>query len=226
MIRLLPIVTGVVFLALSFALDGRAPLAHLATTLGAFGIAERLYPDPAWAGVAAHRAGSPAAITHYTQAGDAFNLGVAAASAGQYAAALEAFDRAAAANPQDWEAAENFNLVATYYGGTALLHDSIDAPADRPGDNMRAPEGRGAARATGTGDQVTNTGPNIGLPDLKSDGLRRVRKVFDEKFVVAGPRWLEALPDVPGEYLKARIAAEHKRRKKAGLSPAPPEDPS
>ena len=43
--------------------------------------------------------------------------------------------------------------------------------------------------------------------------------------MVADERWLEQLSDVPGEFLAARIAQEHKRRVKLGLAPPPAEDP-
>ena len=65
----------------------------------------------------------------------------------------------------------------------------------------------------------------MGLAALESHGELGVRRIFDDRFMVADGRWLEQLADVPGDYMAARIAAEHKRRRALGLSPPPPEDP-
>ena len=84
---------------------------------------------------------------------------------------------------------------------------------------------RGAARAAGQGDDVTNAASLIGLPELQSRGRLGVRKVFDDKFIEASPRWLATLEDVPGEFLAARIAAERKRRIAEGIEQAEAETP-
>ncbi len=90
---------------------------------------------------------------------------------------------------------------------------------------MKASIAKGSARAAGTGDGATNSGALLGLPELQSNGAREVRKVFDDKFMVANRRWLQTLSDVPGEYLAARIQHERKRRVKLGLAQPVPEDP-
>ena len=65
----------------------------------------------------------------------------------------------------------------------------------------------------------------LGLAELESRGRLGVRRIFDDKFMVADERWLQQIQDVPGAYLKARIAHEEKTRRKLGLSPPEPEDP-
>ena len=73
--------------------------------------------------------------------------------------------------------------------------------------------------------EVTNNNTMLGLAQLDSHGRLGVRRVFDDKFMLADRRWLEQLSDVPGEYMAARIREEHRRRVKLGLSPPKPEDP-
>ena len=129
----------------------------------------------------------------------------------------------------DPRAAANFDLVAAAYAGLAL---DPEAPiawfTEKDGGDgavVRSFVARGDARAAGTGSGTTNTGALLGLPELESFGDGRVRKVFDDQFMVANERWLETLSDVPGEYLAARISHERKRREDLGLLQPPPEDP-
>ena len=212
----------------AFLLGGAGAFGRVALSLGAPGIAAGMLDDPAGRGVAQYRAGNfDAAAAEFDAAGSLqdFNAGNALAMAGRYAAALEAYDRQVAQQPADTEAEANFDLVAAIYAGTEIQDDApVSWFVKRDGATMAAPLGKGAGRAAGTGDGVTNTGALIGLPELETSGQLGVRKVFDDKFVPASPRWLATLPDVPGEYLAERIKAEHKRRAKAGLSPPPPED--
>ena len=70
---------------------------------------------------------------------------------------------------------------------------------------------------------MNNSNTMMGLAELDSRGRLGVRRIFDDKFMVADERWLEQLSDVPGEFMAARIAQEHKRRAKLGLAPPPAE---
>lgn len=215
-------------LLVAFALDGLAPFGRVALIFGADRAAARLFADAEWRGVALARAGAygAAAQAFAAVAGGAYNQGTTLARAGQYARALEALDAAEAANAADHQAAANFDLVAAYYSGTLIAADTpVTWGNDGTGETQAASIGKGSARAAGTGDEITNTGATMGVPEVDSKGDRQVRKVFDQKFIIASPRWLTTLDDVPGAYLAARIAAEHKRRKKAGLSPPEPEVP-
>lgn len=216
-------------LGLALLAGGTAPFGRLALALGLPGLAAPLLHDPGWRGAALARAGRlPEAAEAFRQSGPAghFNHGVVLAHAGHYAAALEAFDMAAALNPSDQEARANFDLLAAAYAGMAVDADTVAYwRANREGPRLAAPIGEGSGRAAGTGDEVTNSGANMGLPRIFSDTEGSARKIFDEKHVIANARWLDTLQDVPGAYLGARIAAEHKRRAELGLSPPPPEDP-
>ncbi len=215
-------------LLLAAAMGGTAPLGRVLLGLGLPGLAAHVFDDPAWRGVAHYRAGAFGdAAEDFTRAGAMLNLGNAHARAARYAAALEAYDVARLRG--DPRAAANFDLVAAFYAGLALDPDTPVAWfSDKDGSDgaaVKAPIARGNARASGTGDDTTNTGALVGLPEVQSDGARRVRKVFDDAFVVASRRWLQTLPDVPGEYLAARIRHERKRRIKLGLAQPAPEDP-
>ena len=62
------------------------------------------------------------------------------------------------------------------------------------------------------------------MPELAGSGLRRVPKIFDAQYIKANDVWLTTLPDEPGQYLSARIAAEQKARIAAGTALPQAED--
>ncbi|PKQ11788.1 MAG: hypothetical protein CVT70_12720 [Alphaproteobacteria bacterium HGW-Alphaproteobacteria-1] len=199
--------------AVALALGGADPFGRVALALGVPRVAAALLGDPGWRGVAWYRAGElDRAARDFAKAGMMLNLGNAELRRGNPAAALEAYDQGRAAG--DAQAAANFDLLAAFYAGTALDPDTIMAfPARAEGPEMAAPIGRGDGRASGTGDGSTNSGPTPGIARLRSTGPIEVRRVFADSHVAADARWLRQLRDVPGDYLKARIAQEHKRRK-------------
>lgn len=213
-------------LGLSLVFGGTGPLGRVLMGLGLPGLAAQVFDDPAWQGAALYRAGEyPAAAERFAQAGAALNLGNAQTQSGRYAAALEAYD--IARQQGDARARANFDLVAAYYAGLAL---DPDVPIAWGSEREQSPTveaaiARGNARAAGAGEGTTNSGALLGLPELESHGEQRVRKVFDDKFMVANRRWLQSLTDVPGDYLAARIRHERKRRARLGLSPPEAEDP-
>jgi Ca-activated chloride channel family protein len=223
-------VAALLALAVAALAGGTAPFGRLALTLGLPRAAAALFRESEWRGVALYRAGrydEAAQEFRASRATGAYNLGTSLARAGRYAEALEALDAAMAQNRQDAEAAANFDLVASIYAGTELIPEAmVTWWEQREGATADAPEGQGSGRAASTGDEATNTGALIGLPELSSRNQFAVRKVFDAKYIRASPLWLETLADVPGEYLAARIKAEQKRRIETGIAPPPTEDPS
>lgn len=212
-------------LVLASVLGGTAPFGRVLLSLGLSGLAATLFDDPGWRGVAHFRAGD------MTRARDAFeeakahyNLGNAEAHRGAYAAALESYD--VAMIQSDAEARANFDLVASFYGGLPIDPDAVGQfPERKKGPSAKSFVAEGDARAAGTGDDVTNANTMLGLAQLDSHGRLGVRRVFDGRFMVADERWLGQLPDVPGEYLNARIVHEAKLRAKLGLTPPVPDDP-
>lgn len=214
-------------LAASLVWAGPAPFGRVLLGLGLNGLAAEVFRDPAWRGVALYRAESygPAA-TAFRQADAQLNLGNAEVRAQRYAAALEAYDIARLGG--DDRAVANFDLVAAYYAGLALDPEGPIAWFTKKGGDgpaVKSSVAQGSGRAAGEGSGTTNSGALLGLPELQSYGTSAVRKVFDDKFIVANRRWLQTLQDVPGEYLAARIRHESKRRKKLGLAQPPAEDP-
>ena len=224
---------GALVLAVAALLGGGPdPLGRVLLWSGLPGLAQPLFTDPAWRGVAAYRAGDlAAATTAFRDAEDWLNLGNAEVMAEDYAAALEAYDVARLRG--DPRAAANFDLVTAYYAGLAIEPGAAVAWFSErdglEGATVEADIAQGSARAASDGSASTNTGGLMGLPELASHGdpllQQAVRKVFDEKFMVANDRWLETLEDVPGAYLAERIKQEHRRRAELGLSPPDPEDP-
>ncbi|MFK7751798.1 MAG: hypothetical protein AB8B51_04545 [Sedimentitalea sp.] len=212
-------------LALSLILGGTAPLGRALMAVGLPGLAAPLFAAPQWRGVGLFRAGDhTAAAALFSQSRAFYNLGVAEAHAGRHAAALEAFDMAHARGHPDAQA--NFDVVAAYFAGLGIDPEALGLfPERKEGPKAESFVARGNARAAGTGSDVTNTNTMLGLAELDSRGRLGVRRIFDDKFMLADERWLEQLSDVPGEYMAARILQEHKRRHKAGLSPPKPEDP-
>lgn len=215
----------VVALSAAVLLGGAAPFGRVLLALGLPGLAATVFVDPAWQGVARYRAGDfDAAAAAFAEARASYNLGMAEAHRGQYAAALEAFDLADARGDPDARA--NFDVVAAFYAGLGIDPEALGLfPERKEGPQEDSFVARGDARAAGTGSEVTNTNTMLGLAELDSRGQLGVRRVFDDQFMIADERWLEQLADVPGEYMAARILAEHRRRDKLGLSPPKAEDP-
>lgn len=207
---------------------GTAPLGRVLLSVGLPGSAAQVFRDPGWRGVALYRAGDMAgAEAAFRDARMMLNVGNAHVFQGNYAAALEAYDFARVRG--DTKASANFDLVSAYYAGLALEPEtplSWVTKRDPDGVIEESFVARGSARAASTGSGTTNAGALIGLPEVLSHGSAGVRKVFDDKFMVANERWLATLQDVPGDYLGARVLFEFKRRHKLGLTPPDPEDPS
>ena len=213
----------IVALALAALLGGAAPFGRVLLAVGAPGWAAEVFDDPEWQGVAFYRAGNfDAAASAFDVAGARFNLGNAEVQRQNYAAALEAYDVAIVQGDADAQA--NFDAVAAFYAALGVDPEALGLFPDRKtGPTEDSFVARGNARATGTGSEVNNTNTMMGLAELDSRGRLGVRRIFDDKFMVADERWLEQLSDVPGEFMAARIAQEHKRRAKLGLAPPPAE---
>lgn len=212
-------------LVVAIVLGGGAPFGRVLLAAGMPQLAARFFDDAEWQGVALYRAGEfEAAAARFMLSGSHYNLGNAEAHRGRHAAALEAYDLANARGHPDAQA--NFDVVAAYYAGLGIDPEALALFGKRKaGPQEDSFVARGNARAAGTGSDVTNNNTMLGLAELSSRGQLGVRRVFDDKFMLADERWLEQLADVPGEYMAARIAQEHKRRMKLGLTPPKPEDP-
>lgn len=205
-------------------IGGKAPFGRAAIALGLPRLAAVLLDDPGWRGAALYRAGdygAAADVLRNAGSGAQYNLGNAQARAGSYAAALESYDLALARG-YDPQAQANFDLLMAFYAGTAIDAESVYLFEDREGVTAPAPIARGNARGAAAGTDVTNAGASLGLARMTVAGREQnVRQVFDDRFTTANARWLATLEDVPGAYLTARIAHEHKRRRDAGTGQVP-----
>lgn len=212
-------------LVLSGILGGAAPFGRVLLAMGLPGWAAHAFTDPAWQGVALYRSGDfEAAAAAFDAAGAEYNLGNAEVQRESYAAALEAYDVAIVQG--DIDAQANFDVVAAYYAALGVDPEALGLfPERKSGPKAESFIARGNARAAGTGSEVNNSNTMLGLAELDSRGRLGVRRIFDDKFMVADERWLEQLSDVPGEFMAARIAQEHKRRVKLGLAPPKAESP-
>lgn len=205
-------------------IGGLAPLGRVLLAIGQPEIAARVFDDAAWRGVAQYRAGEyRSAAATFAAEKLPYNRGNAEAMGGDYAAALEAYDIAILQG--EMRAQANFDVVAAFFAGVGIDPESLALfPERKDGPEVESFVARGDGRAAGTGDEVTNTNSMLGLAELESRGRLGVRRIFDDRYMVADERWLIQLEDVPGAFMAARILQEHKRRVKLGLAPPDPEE--
>ncbi|WP_417211202.1 tetratricopeptide repeat protein [Antarctobacter sp.] len=210
---------------LSLALGGLSGFGRVLLAVGLPSAAAPLFEDPEWRAVAQFRAGAFAeSAASFDAARAYYNLGTAQARDGKYSAALEAYDRVIPGGDEDARA--NFDLIAAYYASLGIDPEVLGLFGEKKeGVIEESFVAQGKARAAGMGDQVTNASAMLGNVELRSHASQAVRRVFDDRFMMANDRWLQQLADVPGDYLAARISHERKRRKALGLQPPDPEDP-
>lgn len=187
--------------AAALALAGKAPLAKLLLILHLPGLAAALLDDPAVKGVALYRAGDYAAADDaFRQAGrgSTYNRGLSLAATGDYPLSLAYFDAVLFTNPADSMARENRNV-----------------------ENALVPPHLGEANAAGriAAEAIAVSG---GSP---VDEIKRLGRQLDEGRRVADADWLAGLSDDPGEFLRLRLEAEHKRRLAMGLTAPEGGDP-
>ena len=202
---------------------GGDAFARLALRLGFPGVAVELAGDNALRGVALAGAGNhrqAAAAFDEAGASQTYNRATALALDGEYAEALLAYDGLLVRNPKHADARANFTLLVSVYGGTELQLEFMDLLIEKKenGPTAEAPEARGGARAIGDGAEADGNATDIFAPKVETgEGIRRGSKIFDDMFIAANEDWLKTLHDQPGEFLAARLRAEQKQRKAAGI---------
>lgn len=224
------LLTSAACMLIAALLGGSAPFGRVLMAIGLPSVAAHFLNEPEWRGTAYALSNQPnKAAAAFEDAGTlwAYNTGTEFAKAGKYAHALETLDRHLLIFPDDVQAQDNYDLVRLYYAGIVIDPDSeiITPPKRESGPTAEAEIGRGNARAAGTGSESTNDGATLGLPTLLGRGRLGVRKVFDDYYYEANRKWLKSMPDLPGEYLAARIKHEHKRREELGIGQPPSESP-
>lgn len=179
---------------------GPEGLGRLALRLGYPAVASQLLTDPAARGVAFYRAGRyREADAAFTEAGRGvtFNRGITLALTGEYRLAVAYFDAVLFANPADREARANRAAVAA-------LIEPVVGEGDGKGRISAVEAARMAAQAA------------IARADQKPI-QRAIRKMLNNRHLVADDDWLATLSDAPGEFLARRLRAEFDRRAAAGL---------
>jgi len=202
-------------LLLGAVVSGREGVGRVALSFGFPDLASAVTPGGQWRAAAHYRAGDyAAAITEFgDDARGLFNRSNAYAHLGDYAEALTGYEAAQAQAPGLVDAKINHAIVAELYAGTKFQAPLIPLErVEREENVMAALPGQGGARAQGTGSEANNPGSSFKMHDLLASGLRRVPRMFDDKYIEASERWLQSLEDQPGQYLKARIDAERKQR--------------
>ncbi len=105
---------------------------------------------------------------------------------------------------------------------------SVGGKVTKDGAQMATPNGprpgaaAGAVGAFGDAGRSGEVGSNF--PDLLQERESRMRRRQQEANIHPSLDWLEALPDDPGQYLKAKILAEKARRLKAAGGAIPEDD--
>lgn len=220
-----PVAIGVVLAAM---LTGGDPIARLALRAGLPGVAARASDDPVLRGLALSgmgRQGEAAAAFALAGPAQDYNRATALALDEDYAGALLAYDALLARTPNHADARANFALLLSIYGGTELqlTFPGIERE-NRDGPAVAAFEARAGARAIGDGAESDGAATDIFAPEVKTgSGLRRVPKIFDDTVIKASEDWLTTMLDQPGKFLAARLLAEQKRRRAAGIG-MPEED--
>ena len=223
--RLAALATGAGLTVVVLVAAGTDPFGRVLTSIRMPSAAVHLLETSQARGEALYLAGDYGhAMVEFEASGDDYNLGLSAARSGDYATALVAWERVLAKDPSDAQTKANHALVAGLLAGTQF--DPVAGAEERKdGPEMRAEIGQGKARASSTGDGVNNKKAGFWMPEVTSEGLRRVPKIFDAQFVAANERWLATMEDQPGRYLRARLKAEQKARIVAGTALPVAEDP-
>lgn len=210
--RALPAICLVLALAAIVA-AGPSAWGRLALRADAPGLASALIEAPRWRGVALYEAGryAEAELAFQTAGrGSTYNRGNTLALSGRYRLAADYYDAVLYADPTDSDARANRAFIERFI-------------------ERQAGDGGGVWGKVGVAN-VKVAATNPGTYEMHIQALMRSRERLPRpsdsiQSVEATKDWLNSIPDDPGRYLKARIAAEHERRVSEGISAAPTGDP-
>lgn len=179
------------------------------------GLALALLDDPAARGAALYRLGRyEEADAAFAEVGRSatYNRALTLAATGDYALSAAYFRAVLFVNRYDAEARANLALVeplAGYTVGEATGHGRIRAMLAEQGVETPA---------------FDPANPEATLMLAGRAPLNAKRPVDGQRSVVAGDDWLDTLADEPAAYLRARLAAEMRRRHIVGVEEEREED--
>lgn len=172
--------------------------------------AARLFEDPRWAAVAQYRAGDMEGAANRFRNDDTptgyYNLGTALAQLGALEAAVAAYERVLATEPDHADARHNRDLVA---GLLAQGAGEDGADAGRAG----APEGLGAAPQESP---AARADPDAGMRAADTGAAPPTDAATDPPSADARIRWLGSVPDDPGGLLRRKFRYETNQRLRQG----------
>ncbi len=205
--------------------------AHQALREGAPDLAATLFRDEAWRAVAQYRAGNyPAAANAFSRKDDpesTYNLGNALARAGEYEAALAAYDRTLAEAPRHEDARFNRDLVAR------LLEEqrAREQDAGNEGEQGTSPQDDSTAPQPGDGQQQQDQGGEQSDQPQDADPRHQAQTEADasrdeteteqgesdrDERQDAMEQWLRRVPDDPGGLLRRKFQYETNQRLRRG----------
>ena len=188
------------------AAGGTTPLAKFAYVTGAYETALGLSDDQAVRGAALYR------LQRFEEADDAFaavgrrstyDRAASLAATGRYELSIAYYDAVLFADRHDADATFNRAVVSEY-----VHQEPVAAEA---GDTGRI----AAILAEATPDEPVVDPNDIDTILKNLYGLPRQPNILTS--VSASEEWLATLADAPGEFLKKRLEAEHRRREAEGL---------
>ena len=170
------------------------------------------FEDPRWAAVAQYRAGDFERAAHRFRGDDTptgyYNLGTTLARLGALEAAVAAYERVLATEPDHADARHNRDLVATLLAQGAGEDGADAGGAGSPESLGPAPDESPAARAQPDAGTRAADGDAGAAPPLDT--------APDPSSADARMRWLDSVPDDPGGLLRRKFRYETNQRLRQG----------
>ncbi len=165
--------------AVALVMAGPLAIGHLLFALGFRAAAAPLMRDPGWRGYELGRAGDwvDAARAFGTAPSHAYDRGVALTRAGLYEQALDAYDAALEADPEDEDARHNKALVQQILDTAATAPGAAKGNANARANKERHHGGEGSQDGDTSSTGIGYTGNKEGSTDASTQGGSKVSKM-------------------------------------------------